>query len=241
MKIIITENYEEMSRKAAAIVASTVTLKPDCVLGLPTGSTPIGMYKELYTACQKGDLDFSGVKTVNLDEYYGLDPKHDQSYRYFMQKNFFDHINIDPKNTNVPNGLAADPAAECARYDSIIDGFGGIDLQVLGIGHDGHIGFNEPCEIFPVGTNLVTLQERTIEANARFFSSADEVPKQALTMGMRAIMNARRILVVVNGADKADIVAAAVNGPVTPFVPVSILQLHPNVTLIGDRAAMSKL
>ncbi len=241
MKIFVTENYEAMSKKAASIIGSYVTLHPDCVLGLATGSTPIGMYKELYTACQKGELDFSQVKTVNLDEYVGLDPKHDQSYRYFMQKNFFDHLNIDPKNTNVPNGLAEDPAAECARYDSVIDNYGGIDLQLLGIGHNGHIGFNEPADSFPVGTNCVTLQARTIEANSRFFASADEVPKKAFTMGIRAIMNARRILVIVNGADKADIVKAAVTGPVTPAVPVSILQLHPNVTLVGDKAAMSKL
>ena len=241
MKIYVAENYEAMSRKAASIIASHVTLKPDCVLGLATGSTPIGMYQELVKAYKNGDLDFSQVKSVNLDEYVGLEPTHDQSYRYFMQDNLFNHINIDVANTNVPNGLAADPAAECARYDQVMEDMGGVDIQVLGMGHNGHIGFNEPADHFPLGTHIVDLQESTIQANARFFASADEVPKQALTMGIRSIMRARQILVVVNGEGKADIVKAAFTGPVTPMVPASILQLHPNVVLVGDKAALSKL
>ena len=241
MKIYVAENYEAMSRKAASIIASHVTLKPDCVLGLATGSTPIGMYKELVKACQNGELDFSQVKSVNLDEYVGLEPTHDQSYRYFMQDNLFNHVNIDVANTNVPNGLAEDTAAECERYDKVMEEMGGIDIQVLGMGHNGHIGFNEPADHFPLGTHIVDLQESTIQANARFFASADEVPKQALTMGIGSIMRARQILVVVNGEGKADIVKAAFTGPVTPMVPASILQLHPNVVLVGDKAALSKL
>jgi len=241
MKVYVCENYEAMSRKAASIIASHVTLKPDCVLGLATGSTPIGMYQELVKAYEKGELDFSQVKSVNLDEYVGLEPTHDQSYRYFMQDNLFNHVNIDVANTNVPNGLAEDTAAECERYDQVMEDLGGVDIQVLGMGHNGHIGFNEPADHFPLGTHIVDLQESTIQANARFFASADEVPKQALTMGIRSIMRARQILVVVNGEGKADIVKAAFTGPVTPMVPASILQLHPNVVLVGDKAALSKL
>ena len=241
MKIYVAENYDAMSRKAASIIASHVTLKPDCVLGLATGSTPIGMYKELVKACENGDLDFSRVKSVNLDEYVGLEPTHDQSYRYFMQDNLFNHINIDPANTNVPNGMAGDIDAECKRYDQVIEDMGGVDIQVLGMGHNGHIAFNEPADHFPLGTHIVDLQESTIQANARFFASADEVPKQALTMGIGSIMRARQILVVVNGEGKADIVKEAFTGPVTPMVPASILQLHPNVVLVGDKAALSKL
>ena len=241
MKIYVAEDYQGMSRKAAAIIAAQVIAKPDCVLGLATGSTPIGMYKELVKGCQAGDLDFSQVKTVNLDEYVGLSGEHDQSYRYFMNTNLFDHVNIDKANTNVPNGLAADPAAECARYDEIIAAMGGIDVQVLGMGHNGHIGFNEPNDHFPLGTNLVDLQDSTIDANARFFASRDEVPRQAMTMGIKSIMQAKKILVVVNGEGKADIVKKAFFGPVTPQVPASILQLHPNVVLVGDKAALSKI
>ena len=241
MKIYVADDYKGMSRKAASIIASQVTLKPNSVLGLATGSTPIGMYEQLVEWHKAGELDFSAVKTVNLDEYVGLAPDHDQSYRYFMNDNLFNHVNIDKANTHVPNGLAADPAAECARYDSVVEEMGGVDIQVLGMGHNGHIGFNEPADHFPLGTNLVDLQESTINANARFFASKDEVPKQAMTMGIRTIMMAKKILVVVNGEGKADIVKEAFTGPVTPMVPASILQLHPNVIVIGDKAAMSKL
>ena len=241
MKFYITENYEQMSRKAASILAAKVIEKPDCVLGLATGSTPIGTYQNLIQWCKDGDLDFSQVKSVNLDEYVGLAPTHDQSYRYFMQTNLFDHINIDMNNTNVPDGLAEDPEAACARYDEIIRSMGGVDIQVLGMGHNGHIAFNEPTDHFPIGTHVVDLQESTINANARFFASADEVPRKAMTMGIGNIMAAKQILVVVNGEAKADIVKAAFTGPVTPMVPASILQLHPNVIVVGDKAAMSKL
>ena len=241
MKIYVGKNYEEMSHLAANIIAAQVTLKPDSVLGLATGSSPVGMYKELIARHQAGDLDFSAVKSVNLDEYVGLEPTHDQSYRYFMQDNLFNHVNIDPANTNVPNGMAADPAAECDRYEDVIASMGGVDIQVLGMGHNGHIGFNEPAEAFPLKTNLVDLQESTINANSRFFASRDDVPKQAITMGIGAIMKAKKILVVVSGEGKADIVAKAFAGPVTPHVPASILQLHPDVVLVGDEAALSKL
>ena len=241
MKIYVADDYKGMSRKAASIIAAQVTMKPDSVLGLATGSTPIGMYEQLVEWHKNGDLDFSQVRSVNLDEYVGLAPTHDQSYRYFMNDNLFNHVNIDKANTHVPNGLAEDPAAECERYDQVVAEMGGVDVQVLGMGHNGHIGFNEPNDHFPLGTNLVDLQESTINANARFFASADEVPKQAMTMGIRTIMMAKKILVVVNGEGKADIVKKAFTGPVTPQVPASILQLHPDVVLVGDKAALSKI
>ena len=241
MKIIEVESYEKLSLLAADIIGAQVLLTPDCVLGLATGSTPVGMYKQLTTWYEKGDLDFSQVRTVNLDEYVGLAPTHDQSYRYFMQDNLFDHVDIVPENTNVPNGQAEDVAAECARYEQVVAELGYADLQLLGMGRNGHIGFNEPCDHFPVATHLVDLTESTIDANARFFASADDVPRQALTMGIGTIMHARSILVVVSGADKADAVKKAFAGPVTPEVPASILQLHPNVTVVGDEAALSGL
>ena len=241
MKIYLTEDYNAMSRKAASILAAQVTLKPDCVLGLATGSTPIGTYKNLIEWYQKGDLDFSNVKSINLDEYVGLAPDHDQSYRYFMNTNLFDHVNIDPANTNVPNGLAEDVEAECARYNDVIHTLGPIDIQVLGMGHNGHIGFNEPADHFELETHKVDLTQTTIDANARFFASVDEVPKQALTMGIMTIMHAKQVLVVVSGADKAEIVKKAFSGPVTPQVPASILQMHPNVILVGDKAALGQL
>ena len=241
MKIYRAEDYNSMSRRAANILSAQVILKPDSVLGLATGSTPVGMYRQLVNWCEKGDIDFSQVHTVNLDEYLGLAPDHDQSYRYFMQQNLFDHINVRPENTNVPNGLASDPEAECRRYNEVIAGLGGIDLQVLGMGHNGHIGFNEPGEAFELETHVVDLTENTIQANARFFASKDEVPRRAITMGIKAIMQARHILVVVSGEDKAEIVRRAFAGPVTPLVPASILQMHPHLSLVGDEAALSLL
>ena len=241
MKIYRAENYDAMSRQAANILSAQVILKPDSVLGLATGSTPVGMYRQLVNWYEKGDIDFSQVHTVNLDEYLGLAPDHDQSYRYFMQQNLFDHINVRPENTNVPNGLASDPEAECRRYNEVIAGLGGIDLQVLGMGHNGHIGFNEPEEAFELETHVVDLTENTIQANARFFASKDEVPRRAITMGIKAIMQARHILVVVSGEDKAEIVRRAFAGPVTPLVPASILQMHPHLSLVGDEAALSLL
>ena len=241
MRIYREKDYDAMSRRAATIIAAQIVAKPDCVLGLATGSSPVGTYKNLVAWNKQGDISFKEVRSVNLDEYYGLSGDHDQSYRYFMQTNLFDHVDIVPENTNVPNGLAQDPAAEGERYEALVASLGYADLQLLGMGRNGHIGFNEPCGEFPLITHLVDLTESTIEANARFFASADDVPKQALTMGIGTIMHARSILVVASGADKAEAVRKTVNGPVTPEVPASILQLHPNVTIIGDEAALSGL
>lgn len=241
MRIIKTKDYEEMSRKAANIIAAQVIAKPNCVLGLATGSTPIGTYKNLVAKYEAGDLDFSEVKTVNLDEYKGLTRDNDQSYYYFMHDNLFNHVNIDLANTNLPDGTKEDADAECAAYEALIKSFGGADLQLLGLGHNGHIGFNEPDSHFPVATHCVDLQERTIEANKRFFASIDDVPKQAYTMGIGTIMSAKKILIVVSGEDKADTVAKAFFGPVTPEVPASILQLHADVILVADEAALSKI
>ena len=241
MKVYIGKNYEEMSRIAANVLSAQVMMKPDCVLGLATGSTPIGTYKVLIERCAQGDLDFSQVKSINLDEYVGLSGEHDQSYRYFMNNNLFNHINIDKANTNVPNGLAEDVDAECARYNDVINTLGPIDIQVLGMGHNGHIGFNEPDDYFPLETHKVDLAQSTIDANARFFASADEVPRQALTMGIKTIMQAKKVLVVVSGKDKAEIVKKAFTGPVTPQVPASILQMHSDVILVADEAAASLL
>ncbi len=241
MRIYREKDYNAMSRRAAAVIAAQIVSKPDCVLGLATGSSPVGAYQQLVKWYEQGDLSFAEVRSVNLDEYYGLSPDHDQSYRYFMQSNLFDHVDITPENTNVPDGLAKDPAAECLRYERKAAELGYADLQLLGLGRNGHIGFNEPCDCFPVATHLVDLTESTIEANARFFASADDVPKQALTMGVGTIMKARKILIVASGADKADAVWKAFAGPITPEVPASILQLHPDVTLVADEAALSKL
>lgn len=241
MKIYVTEDYQTMSRKAANILSAQVILNPTSVLGLATGSTPVGMYKQLITWYQKGDLDFSQVRTVNLDEYVGLAPDHDQSYRYFMQTNFFDHINISPDNTNLPNGQAADLAAECQRYNQVIKSQGGIDVQLLGMGHNGHIGFNEPGDCFVKETHVVDLTESTIDANARFFASRDDVPKQAISMGMGAIMGAKKVLLCASGEEKAEAIYNSVCGPITPKCPGSILQLHKNVVLVADEAALCKL
>lgn len=241
MRIYACADYRAMSRRAASIIAAQVVLKPDCVLGLATGSTPVGAYEQLVKWYQQGDLSFAQTRSVNLDEYQGLAPTHDQSYRYFMQQNLFNHIDIVPENTHVLNGLAEDPAAECAAYDQMIRDLGGVDLQLLGMGHNGHIAFNEPGDDFGLGTHVVTLSERTIDANQRFFASRDDVPRHALSMGIKSIMSARRILIVVSGADKAEALCQAVSGPVTNQVPASVLQLHPDVTLVADEAALSKL
>lgn len=241
MKIYCGENYKEMSRKAANIISAQIILKQDCVLGLATGSTPIGTYDQLVEWYNKGDLDFSEVTSVNLDEYKGLSGDNDQSYRYFMNTHLFDRVNIDKTKTYVPNGLEADSAKACQDYNDIIKSVGGIDMQLLGLGHNGHIGFNEPGEAFEKETHCVDLTERTIEANKRFFEKESDVPRQAYTMGIKTIMQAKKIVVVVSGEDKADIVAKAFAGPVTPEVPASVLQLHNDVTLVGDKAALSKL
>ena len=241
MKIYKAKDYKDMSRKAANIISAQVIMKPNCVLGLATGSTPIGTYDQLVEWYNKGDLDFSEVTTVNLDEYKGLPRTNDQSYYYFMHQHLFDRVNIDPERTNVPNGMEPDAEKECGRYEELIRSLGGVDLQLLGLGHNGHIGFNEPGEAFDKETHCVDLTESTIEANKRFFASADDVPKQAYTMGIKTIMQAKKILIVVNGENKADIVERAFFGPVTPEVPASILQLHNDVTLVGDEAALAKI
>ena len=241
MEVIVKKNYEEMSKVAATLFAAEIMENPKTILGMATGSTPVGLYKELVKMYEAGDLDFSQVTTFNLDEYIGLAPEHDQSYHYFMNDNLFNHINIDKANTNVPNGMEPDAEKECARYEELIKSYGGADLQLLGLGHNGHIGFNEPAEQFDKVTHCVDLQPSTIEANKRFFASADDVPKQAYTMGIGTIMNAKKIVVVVSGEDKAEIVKKAFFGPVTPNVPASILQFHPDVTVVCDAAAYSKV
>ena len=241
MRIYECADYRAMSRRAASLIAAQVVLKPEGVLGLATGSTPIGLYSQLVEWYKQGDLSFAGIRSVNLDEYLGLAPTHEQSYRYFMQQNLFDHIDIKPENTHMLNGLAADPDAECAAYDQLIRELGGVDLQLLGMGHNGHIAFNEPGDDFGLETHVVTLTDRTIDANTRFFENRDEVPRHALTMGIKNIMQARRILIIVSGEEKADTVCKAFAGPVTKDVPASVLQLHPDVTLVGDKAALSKL
>ena len=241
MRIIVAKDYKDMSRKAANIISAQIITKPNCVLGLATGSSPIGTYDQLIEWYEKGDLDFSQVSSVNLDEYRGLDHDHDQSYYYFMHEHLFDRVNINPANTNVPDGTEPDAEKECRRYEELIASYGGVDLQLLGLGHNGHIGFNEPAPAFDKETHCVDLTESTIEANKRFFASADDVPRQAYTMGIGTIMKAKKILVGVSGEDKAEIVAKAFCGDVTPEVPASILQFHPDVTVVVDEAAASKL
>ena len=239
MRIYVAESYENMSRKAANILSAQVILNPNSVLGLATGSTPIGMYKQLVSWYNKGDLDFSQVKSVNLDEYVGLAPDHDQSYRYFMNDNLFNHVNIDKEKTHVPNGLEPDADKACAAYNALLDAVGKVDVQVLGLGGNGHIGFNEPDERFTTRTHCVRLEESTIQANARFFASAEEVPTQAYTMGIGDIMSARKIIVIATGEQKAKALYDTICGPVTPRVPGSVLQLHSQVAVFADAAALS--
>lgn len=232
MKLTVTNSYEKLSELAAEYIAAQVILKPDSVLGLATGSSPVGVYKCLVEKFNKGCLDFSDVISINLDEYVGLDGSHEQSYRYFMQDHLFNYVNIKPENTFVPNGCASDLAAECSEYDARVTRLGGIDLQLLGIGPDGHIGFNEPDDHFTAETHVVDLLPSTIEANSRFFSSVDEVPKQAVSMGMGSIMKAKKILLIANGKAKKDVLMEALNGKITPNLPASLLQLHRDVTVI---------
>lgn len=237
MRIIRARDYSHMSRQAANIISAQMIMKPDCVLGLATGSSPIGIYKQLIDWYNKGDLDFSQVRSVNLDEYVGLPADHPQSYAHFMREQLFDSVNIAPQNTYIPNGMAENGDKECALYDTLIRSLGGIDLQLLGLGPNGHIGFNEPGEYFEKGTHRVALSRATIQANKRFFGCEDDVPRFAYTMGICDIMQARRIVMVVSGAQKAEIVRRAFFGPVTPFVPASILQLHRHFTLVVDQEA----
>lgn len=241
MKIIKAKDYKDMSRKAANIISAQVIMKPACVLGLATGSTPIGTYAQLVEWYNKGDIDFSEVTTVNLDEYKGISKDNDQSYYYFMNENLFSKINIRKERTFLPDGMEPDSEKACADYNKIIADVGGVDLQLLGLGHNGHIGFNEPGMAFEAETHCVALTESTIKANQRFFASAEEVPKQAYTMGIKTIMQARKILVVVSGEDKASIVKEAFTGPITPKVQASVLQLHNDVIVVADEAALSLL
>ena len=239
MIIYTGKDYYDVSRKAANIMSAQIIMKPNAVLGLATGSTPVGMYKQLIEWYKKGDLDFSQITSVNLDEYKGLSGDNDQSYRYFMNTNLFDHVNIDKARTYVPNGLEEDSEKACADYNEIIRSVGGIDMQLLGIGGNGHIGFNEPADAFSLGTHQVELTDSTRQANRRFFSSLEEVPTHARTMGVRDIMQARKVLMVANGAAKAQAIRDAFFGPVTPHVPASILQLHGDFTLVADEEALS--
>ena len=241
MRLIVTKNYEEMSKVAAKEMAEDIKRNPEIVLGLATGGTPVGMYKELIRMYNEGELDFSKVTSINLDEYVGLAGDHDQSYRYFMNTNLFNHINIDKSRTFVPNGLAEDVAKECELYDARIQDMGGIDVQLLGLGANGHIGFNEPGEELSVGTHLTDLKESTIEANARFFDSIEDVPREAITMGLGGIMKAKKIMVIASGEGKAEVVKAMMSGKITTEIPATMLQMHSNVVLIVDEAAASLL
>ncbi|WP_326511871.1 glucosamine-6-phosphate deaminase [Clostridium intestinale] len=241
MKILVVKNYDEMSKVAAKELAEIISKKPEATLGLATGGTPVGMYKELIDMHKNNSLDFSKVTTVNLDEYVGLSGEHDQSYRYFMDSNLFNHVNIRKEYTYVPNGLAEDMLKECVNYDKRIEELGGIDVQVLGIGSNGHIGFNEPSDTLSLGTHVTDLAESTIEANSRYFASKEEVPTKALTMGLGAIMKAKKILLMVSGESKAEIMDKVVNGKITTQVPASFLQMHKDVVLIIDEDAARKI
>ena len=241
MRIIEAQDYKDMSRKAANIISAQMILKPESVIGLATGSTPIGVYDQLTEWYKKGDLDFSKIHTVNLDEYKGIDAENKQSYHYFMNQHLFSRVNIELQNTFVPDGMNENQDEECQRYEKLIAGLGGVDLQLLGLGHNGHIGFNEPSDHFENETHCVDLTETTIQANKRFFDSEKDVPKQAYTMGIGTIMRCRKILVVVSGKDKAEILKQVIQGPVTPEVPGSILQFHPDCTIIADEAALSEM
>jgi glucosamine-6-phosphate deaminase len=238
MQIISCVDYDDMSRKTARIIAAQVQLKPRSVLGLATGSTPVGTYKELIRFHRNEELDFSNVITVNLDEYYGLGPEHEQSYRYFMQHNLFDHVNIPLENTHVPDGLTREVARTCAEYDNLVFSLGGTDIQLVGIGDNGHIAFNEPNTVFVADTHLVDLNEDTIRANSRFFASETEVPRQAITMGISSIFRAKLILLLASGPNKATAIARMIKGSIDPQLPASILQLHPNVMVIAVKEAL---
>ncbi|WP_123054574.1 glucosamine-6-phosphate deaminase [Clostridium sp. JN-1] len=241
MRFIIVDNYEEMSKKAAVMLASQIILKPDSVLGLATGDTPLGMYSELVSMYKKGEIDFSSAKTFNLDEYYGINKDNTQSYHYYMMKNLFEHINIKTENINIPDGTSEDVEKECLAYEKKIVQAGGIDIQVLGIGVNGHIGFNEPDVNFEAETHLVSLDEKTIQSNSRFFKSIEEVPTKAVSMGIKTIMNSKKIILLANGKSKAEAVYNTIKGKICPEVPASILQLHKDVTVIIDKEAASKI
>jgi glucosamine-6-phosphate deaminase len=241
MRIIIVKDYEELSKKAANILASQITLKPNSVLGLATGSTPVGTYRELVRIYNEGDISFSEVVTFNLDEYYGLDKENPQSYYYFMMDNLFKFTNINTTNIHIPDGRAKNIENECIGYENKIKQAGGIDIQLLGIGRNGHIGFNEPDVKFEAQTHLVTLDEDTIEANSRFFTSLEEVPNQAISMGIKTIMHSRKILLLASGEEKVETINSMINGKITPELPASVLQLHPDVIVLLDEKAACKL
>ena len=241
LKIVKVKTAAEAGARGADLFERLIQEKPACVLGLATGSTPLPLYQERIRREKEGRIDFSRVRSANLDEYKGLAPDHPQSYRHFMQENLFDHISIKGENTIVPDGLAADIPAMCRDYENQIEAWGGVDIQLLGLGHDGHIGFNEPCDYFPMTTHEVKLTDMTRQANKRFFASLDEVPTAAITMGIGTVMAARKILLIVTGEGKADILDRVLRGPVQPEVPGSVLQLHPDVTVICDEAAGAKL
>ena len=236
MKVIVCKDYAEMSAKSAEIVADVMKNKPNAVLGLATGSTPEGMYAKLAEMNKAGEIDFSQVTTVNLDEYYPISPDNDQSYRYFMNKNLFDRVNIDKTHTHVPQGSAADGEAEAKRYEKFVRSLGGADIQVLGIGRNGHIAFNEPDTELVPETHITSLTEDTIDANARFFASAADVPTKALTMGMGTILSAKKIIILANGKGKHDAVMQMLKGTVTTSCPASFLNLHDDVVLVCDEA-----
>lgn len=241
MKIIFVKDYEQMSAEAGELIAAQMKIKPNCVLGLATGSTPEGTYEYLANLYGSNKIDFSKVTSFNLDDYYGLAPEHEQSYRYFMNKHLFSKVNIPIENTHVPSGIAEDIDAACAEYDRAMEASGGVDLQLLGIGINGHIGFNEPDDKFTANTHLVRLDESTIKANARFFDDPKDVPKQAVSMGIKNILQARKILLLASGQNKAEAIYQTVLGPITPSLPASALQLHSDVVLIVDEAAGQKL
>lgn len=241
MRIIEAKDYKDMSRKAANIISAQIIMKPNCTLGFATGATPLGTYEQLVKWYLKGDLDFSQVSSFNLDEYKGLPKEHLQSYNYYMYTNLFSKVNIDPENTFLPNGMNEDINEECRNYNNLIKATGGIDLQLLGLGHNGHIGFNEPGQAFEREVHCVDLSPRTIEANSRYFDNHDKIPKQAYTMGIKNIMQARKILLIVSGGDKSDALYQSLFGPVTPMMPGSILQLHNDVTVVADEEALIRL
>ncbi len=241
MKLIKTADYDDMSRKAANLLSAQILMQENSVLGLATGSTVLGIYRQLIDWHKKGDLDFSQAASVNLDEYVGLDAKNPNSYRYYMQTHLFDHVNFSPGRCFLPDGMAPSPEEEALRYDALIEALGGIDMQLLGLGENGHIGFNEPGPVFLQGTHCVALSQSTIDANARFFDSAAQVPRQAITMGIKSILQARRVVLCVSGQRKAAILRDVLSGPVTPSVPGSILQLHGQLTVVADAAACCRL
>ena len=241
LRIYIESNYEEMSKKAAYILSSQIRLYPQSVIGLATGGTPVGMYKELVRMHKEEDLDFSELTTFNLDEYYPISKDNPQSYYYYMMDNLFSHVNIDINRVHIPNGMAEDVKEECKNYEKMIRNAGGVSLQILGIGPNGHIGFNEPDTKLEPYTHLVELDEKTIEANSRYFNTIEEVPRQALSMGVKTIMGAKKLVLLASGENKAEVIKEAIKGSITPKIPASFLQLHPDVTFILDTEAASQL